>query len=93
MNKGNVDELDDLLTSDIVRHSPQSPDLEGIKAVKQEVINLQSAFPNRHEVIDELTIEGNTSVVRMRPTATIHSNSIWKSSNIINVLDSSLDRG
>jgi len=65
MNKGNVDELDELLAPDVVRHQPQSPDIRGLEATKQLVRDLQTAFPDRHQVIDEIIVEGDTSVVRM----------------------------
>ena len=65
MNKGNIDAMDDLLAPDVVRHQPQSPDIKGLEASKQVVRDLDAAFPDRHEVIDEIIVEGDTSVVRL----------------------------
>jgi len=64
MNKGNIDELDELLTIDTLRHAPPFPDFKGIEESKQTVTNLWAPFPDHHQVIDEIIIQGGKSVVR-----------------------------
>jgi predicted ester cyclase len=64
MNKGNVDELKELLSPDIVRHTPPLPDIKGREAAIQSIRDLQTAYPDRHQVIEEIIIEGDTSAVR-----------------------------
>ena len=70
MNKGNVDELDLILAPGVVRHAPPFPDAVGIGAAKELVAPLQTALPDRHEVVHQLVVEGDTSVARMTMTGT-----------------------
>ena len=64
MNKGNVDELDELLSPDVVRHMPPYPDIKGLEASKQSVRDGHASLPDHQQVIDEIIVEGGKSVVR-----------------------------
>ncbi len=56
-NKGNLDVLDELYVADCVYHLPPFPDIKGLEAFKQFIINLRNAFPDLQLTISEIIIE------------------------------------
>ena len=64
MNRGNIDEMDELLAPDVLRHMPPLPDIRGVEMSKQLGRDLQTSYPDRHQIIDEIIVEGDVSAVR-----------------------------
>ena len=64
MNRGNIDEMDELLVPDVLRHMPPFPDTKGVEMSKQFGRDVQTSYPDRHQTIDEIIEEGNISAVR-----------------------------
>jgi predicted ester cyclase len=63
-NKGNLDALDEAYATNIVRHAPRFPDIEGLEALKQSTVDARSAFPDIQMTIDEMVVEGDTYALR-----------------------------
>lgn len=63
-NKGNLDVLDELYATGIVRHRPPFPDIEGLDAYKQFVANLRGAYSDLQLTADEIVAEGDTAAMR-----------------------------
>jgi len=57
--KGNVNGLDELLAPDIVFHSPPSPDVKGLEAFKQDIVNLRNAFSDIQFTFYDMIMEGD----------------------------------
>jgi steroid delta-isomerase-like uncharacterized protein len=72
-NSGNVDALQELMTTDVVVHSPDVGGIEGLKAFANK---LRSAFPDWHSTPEELIAEGDTVVERWTGRGT-HSGSLF----------------
>lgn len=62
-NRGNLDAVDDLVSSDFVAHSP-SRDIKGPAGMKQFVLSLREAFPDLHITIDDQFADGDKVVTR-----------------------------
>jgi predicted ester cyclase len=69
-NKGNLDSLDELHSTDYVEHRPPFPDVVGIDAFKQTVAGAQLTCPDFHITIDDLILEGDKLAVRFSWTGT-----------------------
>lgn len=63
-NKGNLDIVDDLLSTDYVFHHPGGQDLNGPEEYKQMVKAVRSAFPDIHFTIDDVIAEGDKVAYR-----------------------------
>jgi steroid delta-isomerase-like uncharacterized protein len=65
-NKGNVDVIDEIVSSNIVTHDPAAPPNmpAGSEGVKQMVLGYRSAFPDIKVTIDDLIAEGDKVVTR-----------------------------
>jgi len=63
-NKGNLDAVDDTAAANEVLHNSPFPDLVGREAHKQYVAGLRATYSGLHMTFDEVTGEGDTTVVR-----------------------------
>ncbi len=63
-NTKSVDTVADFLTSDYVRHDPNSPEIRGAQAEAQFISMVLAAFPDLHITIDQMIAEGDTVVGR-----------------------------
>ena len=68
-SKGRLDNLDALVTKDIVTHDPAGP-ANGLEAYKDAVRKYRTAFPNLRVDIEEMFPAGDKVVVRWRATGT-----------------------
>jgi len=59
-----IDSLDELFAPAVIFHVPPYPDVKGLEEGKQFVRGVRSAFPDLQLVIEEIIVEGSTSVVR-----------------------------
>jgi predicted ester cyclase len=64
-NKGNLDMLDELCATDLVRHRPPYPDVEGLEDYRQWIARFLQALPDAQFTVDEIVVEGNTVVARL----------------------------
>jgi steroid delta-isomerase-like uncharacterized protein len=64
MNKGNLDIIGDIYTTDYVFHDPTRADVKGLEGEKQFVIALRTGFPDLHFTIDDRFIKDDKLVVR-----------------------------
>ena len=62
-NQGNLDVVDDLVSSDFVAHASLE-DIHGSAGMKQFVASLREAFPDLHLTIDDQVAEGDRVVTR-----------------------------
>ncbi|MDP2982735.1 MAG: ester cyclase [Candidatus Latescibacter sp.] len=60
-NKGEVNALDIVLAADFVRHNPPNPDINGLEANKQHIVELRRVYPDMKLTINSMITEGNTS--------------------------------
>ena len=68
-NKGNVKLLDEMLTTDCVRHDPVDPG-RGIESARSTIRRYRTAFPDCRLDIEELMSVGDRVVVRWRYSGT-----------------------
>ncbi|MBB4933533.1 steroid delta-isomerase-like uncharacterized protein [Lipingzhangella halophila] len=68
-NHGDVDALDELLSSDYLRHSGE-PHPQDLRAFKASILATRSAFPDLTTTLDDIVIEGNRAAIRWHSTGT-----------------------
>jgi predicted ester cyclase len=56
--------LDDIYAARYVRHIPPFPDIKGLDALKQFIVDCRNAYPDLQITHDEIVAEGNTLVIR-----------------------------
>ena len=69
-NTGNQEIADEVLATDYVDHSPSHPDLPGLENLKRAVGEWRVAFPDTHNVIEDIVAEGDKVAVRWTTHAT-----------------------
>jgi len=69
-NEGNMDRLNDILTSDFVCHYLTSDEWSGIKGAKTAITDWRNLFPDWHEEIVDIIQEKDKVVTRYKATAT-----------------------
>ncbi len=69
-NTGNQEIVDNVLADDYVDHSPSHPDLPGPENLKRAVVEWRFAFPDTHNVIEDMVAEGDKIAVRWITRAT-----------------------
>jgi len=69
-NKKNLDALDTLYSTDLIRHHPPFPDLVGLDALKEYVKSVFETYPDFHIEIDEMVICDDVGAARFSWTAT-----------------------
>jgi predicted ester cyclase len=65
-HQGQLSRIDDLFTTDFVRHDPLGRELQGTEQYRQCIGSLRAAFPDVHYSMEERLAEGNKVVVRYR---------------------------
>jgi len=70
MNEGNLEVVDNTITSDMVHTLVGAPDMHGPEGIRQYITLLRTAYPDLHQKIEEIICEGDTAVVRLLLTAT-----------------------
>ncbi|MDQ1105449.1 ester cyclase [Nocardioides zeae] len=73
-DRGDVDQLDTLLSPDYQRHS-NGPGIQSRDAFKASITASRSAFPDLTTVIDSIVIEGDEAAIRWHSTGT-HQNAL-----------------
>jgi steroid delta-isomerase-like uncharacterized protein len=63
-NNQNVAAVDELVTTDFVRHDPNTPEVRGATAEKQLITMVLTAFPDIHFTIEDLVAEGDMAAGR-----------------------------
>jgi predicted ester cyclase len=63
-NKGNLGVVDEDCVADFVYHTPPFPDFQGTEAYKQFVAGVRNAYSGVHITVDEVIVEGDTTVFR-----------------------------
>ena len=63
-NKGEVNALDKIFAADFVRHQPPEPDIKGLEAYKQFIIEGRHTYSDVQLTINSMIMEGNISATR-----------------------------
>ncbi len=63
-NKGNLNALDELMTTGVIVHQPPQPDMKGPQAYKQMVADIRKGFSDLKFTIDDFIREGETDAIR-----------------------------
>ena len=69
-NTGNQEIADEVLAADYIDHSPSHPDLPSPENLKRAVGEWRVAFPDTHNVIEDMVAEGDKVAVRWTTHAT-----------------------
>jgi predicted ester cyclase len=69
-NKGNLDLIPELFTTDYVSHSQLGADTKGHEGFRQMVTSTRAAFPDYHCAIENLVAEGDKVVCFFTQTGT-----------------------
>jgi predicted SnoaL-like aldol condensation-catalyzing enzyme len=70
-NAGRVETLDDLLTSDCVRHTPGLPDITGADGIAQVVGDFREAYPDALLSLEMLSAGSERVEARVKVTVTV----------------------
>ena len=65
-HQGQLSRIDDLFTTDFVRHDPGRRELQGTEQNRQFIGSLRAAFPDVHYSVEDQIAEGDKVVVRYR---------------------------
>ncbi|HEX6109249.1 MAG TPA: ester cyclase [Ktedonobacteraceae bacterium] len=65
-HQGQLSRIDDLFTTDFVRHDPGGRELQGTEQNRQFIGSLRAAFPDVHYTVEDQIAEGDKVVVRYR---------------------------
>jgi predicted ester cyclase len=60
-NKGKIDELDELVAPNWVRHKPPFPDIVGLESLKKFIADCRTSYPDVNLTIDKVIIDGDWS--------------------------------
>lgn len=66
-NHGDVDALDELLSSNYLRHSGE-PHPQDLRTFKASILSTRSAFPDLTTTIDDIVTEGDRTAIRWHST-------------------------
>jgi steroid delta-isomerase-like uncharacterized protein len=69
-NTHDVAAVDEMVSSDYVRHDPNAPEVRGPEAQKQLLTMFFTAFPDLHLTIEDLIAEGDKVVARLTARGT-----------------------
>jgi predicted ester cyclase len=79
LNHGDLKDLDQFLAARVVQHMPEStvgdPSV-GIDAARQALTRWLAAVPDVHLVIEDLVVEGDHLMARLRATGTYRATSV-----------------
>src|SRR5437870_3338041 len=70
LSRGNVNIIDDLLTSDFIEHEQLPTPGQGREAVKQFFNMFSSAFPDARFNVEEMYTDGDTVIARFKVRGT-----------------------
>ena len=65
VNKGNLSVVDQIFATDFVNHSPDVRITSDREGIKKFITMVRSAFPDYHNIIEDLIAEGDRVVVRV----------------------------
>ena len=63
-NKGDLGALDELVAVDAVSHDPIAGDLTGLAAIKAQVVEYRTAFPDLHFTVHDVFVAGDRVCAR-----------------------------
>ncbi|MFC1717400.1 ester cyclase [Candidatus Poribacteria bacterium] len=63
-NKGNLDIVDEILSTDWANHDPDYPEVSSIDSYKQNAARARAEFPDMRMTIDDISAEGDKVTVR-----------------------------
>ncbi len=63
-NQGKMEVLDEEFATEYVYHQSPSPDIEGLEAYKQYIVDTRNSYPDFKLTIEEMIIKGDKIVVR-----------------------------
>lgn len=66
MENGDLDTVDQVITSNWVNHDPSMPPLAGYEGFKQLAMIFRSGFPGMHTEIEDIIAEGDKVAARFR---------------------------
>jgi predicted ester cyclase len=69
-SKGNLAVADELYSPAFVCHFIVGPEWKGIEGIKNEVACHRRSFPDWHEKVDDIVVEGDKVVIRFTSTGT-----------------------
>jgi predicted ester cyclase/heme-degrading monooxygenase HmoA len=69
-NKGEVNAYDKFLAADYIRHDSPGPDIIGLEAFKQSIMESRRVYPDLKLTVNSMIKEGNTSALRWTLQAT-----------------------
>ena len=64
LNTGDPDVADEIFAVGYVDHNPSNPELHGIENIKKSVADWRAAFPDAHNVVEDVIAEGDKVAVR-----------------------------
>lgn len=70
LNKGNLAHMDGVFATDVVVHAPGGQEAHGLEEGKRLFAKLWCAFPDHHEIIDDMVAEGDKVATRVTWTGT-----------------------
>jgi predicted ester cyclase len=68
VNRRRLDQLDGFLAADVIEHAPHA--VVGIAAIREMRLRWLAAFPDLHLVIEDLVVEGDHLMARLRMSGT-----------------------
>ena len=71
LNTGAPAVADEIFAVGYVDHNPSNPELRGIENIKKSVADWHAAFPDTHNVVEDVIAEGDKVAVRFT-TRAIH---------------------
>jgi predicted ester cyclase len=70
LNTGDPAVADEIFAVGYVDHNPSNPELHGIENIKKSVADRRAAFPDAHNVVEDVIAEGDKVAVRFTTRAT-----------------------
>jgi steroid delta-isomerase-like uncharacterized protein len=67
---GNLDAVEEIVSSDYVSYEPTSGEVRGIEGARQFAANYRQAFPDLENIVEDMVAEGDKVVVRFRARGT-----------------------
>jgi steroid delta-isomerase-like uncharacterized protein len=69
-HSGNLDAVEEIVSSDYVSYEPTSGEVRGIEGARQFAANYRQAFPDLENIVEDMVAEGDKVVVRFRARGT-----------------------
>src|SRR5215469_9067403 len=88
-HQGQLSRIEDLFTTDFVRHDPGGRELQGTEQNRQFIGSLRAAFPDVHYTVEDQIAEGDKVVVRYRFRGThlgdLPTHMVWQAASFTKV--------